>query len=181
MLDPNRQYLFLRWPQYLAQWYAYEQHAIRYASREYKPEYVYRTDVPAYELEPVETLRGSVERNILHLNLTKQPNDTPDIPSDDTTICIQLPVFADKRPDYYNYLPAPAVALLEETVRNRVKLDAFRYIQKIYDGSGHALKLDDVIVAYMERHGIENNETNLATIRQIYYRCKDVYRKHNKE
>lgn len=175
MLDPNRHYLFLNWPPYLAQWYAHELYRYRHAGIKNMPEYQYDTNANKWELEPVEPIRGSAEAHIIKLNLTKQPDDIPDLKDQNATICIRLLEYNNKKPLLYNYLPHEGQTLLEELVRNRMKGDFLRYLMKIYEGSGRIIKLDTVINAYMEARGIDPNETNLATMKQMYHRCRVMY------
>lgn len=178
MLNPNRQYLFLSWSPYLAQWYAHEQYRIKHADSSTLTQYIYQTDKPAYELEPVETLRGSVERDIIEQNLSKHPEGVPVRPSDGTTICILIPFFQYRDPRVYNYMSPSALKVLESYIRGRLRKDLYTYMMKTYDSTNSCMRVDDCILAFMEKNGIENdiNGDSLNNLKMLYYRAKETYR-----
>lgn len=186
MKKQNRFYLYLTWPKYLAQWYAHEMYRLRHIEDETLPSYIYNCDVEVPELEPVQTLRGSAERNILELCITKQPDALPAAPSQDATICIEIPYFLNRPPETYNYLRPQSQSLLEATVRNHFRLELTKFINKMLFTSrviqqGGSSTFTQVIEAFMDLNGIENTETNALAIKQTWQRLYwKEYKSHKK-
>ena len=77
----NSYYLYLNWPVYLAQWYAHEMYRLKHSEDEHISPYIYDCSAPVTELDPVDTRRGSAERNILEMCLSKQPDNIRVLPS----------------------------------------------------------------------------------------------------
>lgn len=69
----DRYYLYLRWPRYLAQWFAHEMYRLKNFESETLPPFRYDCDVESKDLDVVETRRGSIERIIIEQCLAKQP------------------------------------------------------------------------------------------------------------
>lgn len=174
MLDPNRQYLFFKWPQYLAQWYAHENYRIRHAADDVLQPYMYDCNRVAYQLDPVQTLRDSTERLFLSDSLRKPPSDMPVVPSDDVTICIEIPDFKYRDPNIYNYLPPQGEQIFEGIVRARLKVSLWNFMQKGITGDG--IPLNGLLSLYMDQYGIEVSDTNYETLKKIYYRQCETYR-----
>lgn len=57
-MQKEEYHIYLKWPCYLAQWYAHEMHRIKHFNSECEPEYHYDCHVPVLELE--HTLPGSL-------------------------------------------------------------------------------------------------------------------------
>ena len=175
MKNQNHSYLFLVWPKYLAQWYAHEMYRLSVLDEKVQPPFMYNCDVEVSDLEPVKTLRGSAERNILELCLTKQPESIPAKNPSDATICIEIPYFANRPPEVYSYLRPSGRDLLETTVRNHFRLALTKWMNKmlfqyrVIKAGGSATQ-EKVIEAFMEANGIEYTETNLLAIKQLWRR-----------
>ena len=150
------------------------------------PPFVYNCDAEVSELEPVATLRGSAERNVLLLCLTKQPNAVPEHIPDDATLCMEIPYFAGRPPEVYNYLLPKGKVLLEKTVRSYFLLALTKWMNKmlfeyrVIKAGGSATQ-EKVIEAFMEANGIEYTETNLLAIKQIWQRLYWKEYKSNKK
>lgn len=186
MKDQNRFYLYLPWPKYLAQWYAHEMYRLSKFEEDVQPPYMYNCNVEVRDLEPVETRRGSAERNILEMCLTKQPEAVPELPDKDATICIEIPNFLGRPASIYNYLRPASRELLETTVRNHFKLELTKYLNKMLFTTriiqhGSSATQNAVLETFMENNGIENTDTNLEAIKQIWKRLYWKTYKQNKK
>ena len=168
-------HIYLQWPEYLAQWFAHEMYALHHSEEECNG-YFYDTHVEPLLLEPVETIRGSLERAVLLECLSKPPRDyVPRVPSD-ATIKIMLPVFKAKDPRTYFYLNEAGQRLLEDVVRKRMRRELWQVLQNIVPGRNGSL-LHLAIEAWMTNNGIEMTDTNYEAVKQQYRRQRDVYRK----
>lgn len=174
--EPNQFYLYLQWPIYQAQWYANEQHRLNHCEDDVVEQYVYDCSREPYELDAVETTRGTVERMILQQYLTKPRQDDPIRPTE-ASICIRIPDFKQmgKPVGTYNYLPPKAQSMLEDAVKNRLRIELYGYITKVYRPHREELTLESALLAWMEQHGIENTEPNYEAIKQLYRRCLSNY------
>lgn len=175
--DPKKSYLYLPWPVYLAQFYAFE--CYRAHSDDFDSGYKYDTTRSVFELEPVVSIKGSAERDMLRHNLTTQPKNYVDIPTDEATICIQVPCFPNMPPAYYNYLSPQSDELLRELIRSRVRLDLYSYVTRFWQGKGGPVTLDNLIYAWMENHGIEDRSDNFEAVKQLYSRQRNKYHMYN--
>lgn len=173
----NEYHLYLQWPRYLAQWYAHEIYRLQHFEVEYLEPFSYNCDVEVMDLQPVETRRGSLERNVLEMFLSKRPSDYVDRPDPNSTICIVIPSFVSKPPQTYNYLSPSAAALLQQTVHNHFRVELFKYVRKFtgvtVDRQGIPITTESIINAFMENNGIEDNETNMFAIRQVWQRLSN--------
>ena len=170
MKQNDRFYLYLKWPKYLAQWFAHEMYRLERIDDDVLPPFVYDCDEEVRELEPVKTRRGSAERNILEQCLTKQPDAVPELPDKDATICIEIPNFLNKPACTYNYLPRSAAELLQCTVRCHFRTELIKYMNKVMIGKIAPATHDKQIEAFMEVNGIEYNETSIIAIKQTWRR-----------
>ena len=121
---------------------------------------------------PVKLTRGSVESKILEVYLKKRPEDAlPDMPADGR-LAIAIPSFRNRPPEIYNYLPQHAVRALVTCIRNRFDI-------QLWNDLHHFGKInrrqDELIYAWMEKHGIEMTETNWNAIANRYQRQRDIY------
>lgn len=142
--------IYLPLEDYLAQWFIHEQGG----------------EVP------VHLLRGSVESKILENYLIARPQD--ELPE----IChcgklpIAIPYFRYRPPATYNFLPRRAMASLLSIIRSRFdvvlwsELHHFGKIDK---------RQDNLIYAFMEKHGIEQTEKNWNAIAKRYQRQRNIY------
>ena len=170
MITNNTISICLTWPQYLAQWYAHDMYRAEHAEDESLPPYVYRCDVPAGMLEIVETRRGSIERNILEMTLSKPEKDYTEPVPDNATIRIALPCFAAKPPTVYNCLKPASQILLEQAVRNRFRIELNKYLTKVY--LANRTTIDAAITAFMQNNGIEVSDRNYNAIKKIWCRLQ---------
>lgn len=174
----NSYYLYLNWPVYLAQWYAHEMYRLKHSEDEHIPPYIYDCSAPVTELDPVDTRRGSAERNILEMCLSKQPDNIRVLPSKEATICLVIPNFVHKPAATYNYLSPKSKSLLEQTARNHFKMELTKYINKIFFASkqkgSYKPSRELTVQAFMENNGIECTETNIEAIKKIWSRLYDL-------
>lgn len=175
MINNNQFYLYLKWPKYLAQWYAHEMYRLKHFEDEYLEPYQYNCDLPPRDLDPVETQRGSVERNILEMFLSKPVTDYPEKISERTTIKLVIPNFIHKPAETYNYLRPRSQQMLESTVRNHLRVEFNRYVRKI--DPLHLAPIEEVLSSFMENNGIENNDTNMTCLKQLWNRLREANRK----
>lgn len=122
---------------------------------------------------PVRLTRGSVESKILEVYLMKRPNDVePDLDQTGKTSII-IPEFRNRPPEYYNYLPKYAVSSLQNVIRHRFDIALWKDL----NGFGNIIRnrQDELIYAWMEKHGIEINEKNWNAIAKRYQRQRNVY------
>ena len=167
----DRFYLYLKWPKYLAQWYAHEMYRMEHIDDDVLPPFVYDCDEEVRNMEPVKTRRGSAERNILEQCLTKQPDAVPELPDKDATICIEIPNFLNKPACTYNYLPRSARELLKCAVRTHFRTELIKYMNKVmFAGNRAPATQEKQVEAFMEVNGIEYNETSIIAIKQTWRR-----------
>ena len=121
---------------------------------------------------PIKLHKSSVESKILRVYLTRCPhNAKPEAPSPDK-VAIVLPEFREHPPRIYNYLPDKAKNIFISTIRNRFDIQLFNDMLMI---SNLAKRQDELIMAWMQAHGIEFTGTNLDTITKRYQRQREVY------
>ncbi len=182
--NPENQYhIYLSWPRYLAQWYAHEMYRLRRFDDEHLEPFCYNCDLPAALLQPVETRRGSVERNVLEMFQAKRPKDYVAKPPHDATICLVIPYFVSKPPQTYCYLAPKGAALLEQSVRNHFRVELARYVGKF---NSESLTKESIVQSFLEYNGIEDTETNLFAVMKVWQRlaaCRRMsqYRKKSKK
>ena len=171
----DRFYLYLAWPAYLAQFFAHEMYRLKHYDDDTEPPYMYDCHREPRDLEPVQTRKRSAENFVLEMCLKKQPDPVPERPPKDATICIEIPEFVGKPSYRFNYLTAVDKALLEQTVRNRCRMELLKWMNKlstnaelIRTGSNHTQ--ETVLQAFMAANGIEDTETNYLTIRDLWRR-----------
>ena len=181
----DKYYLYLRWPRYLAQWFAHEMHRLRNYENKTLPPFRYECDVEPKELDVVVTRRGSIENLILEQCLAKQPDPTPKPIPKDATICILIPEFLGKPTQYYNYLSPASEELLEQTVRNHFRMELSKFMGKVIFSSrtvrsGYAPNRAEFIEAFMENNGIdyEHKHTISEMWRRLYK--QEWNKKHSK-
>jgi hypothetical protein len=123
---------------------------------------------------PVQLSRGSVESKILEVYLSSLPEgEKPQISHDGATP-IAIPNFRNRPPETFNYLPKRARAALLNIIRNRFDIQLYKDLHQF----GHIGKRqDELIYAWMEKHGIAISETNWNAIAKRYQRQRTVYKK----
>jgi len=122
---------------------------------------------------PVQLDRDSPESRIIREYISKTPaGRTPDR-GDDTNLIVVIPCFKEADPRVYNYLSKHAKkALLEsfDQLFDKCMMKEIGAIENYRKG-----RLSSLIYAWMEKHGIEDNQTNWYTISQKYYRLRRKY------
>lgn len=120
--------------------------------------------------DPVELPRESPESKLIKRFLDKQPEGVNPDTGTDSNLMVAIPWSKEKDPRTYNYLsPRAKKALIEsfETI----------FINNLWTelGSLEGINstLTNVIYAYLEKHGID--EEHWETIRQKYYRIRKQY------
>ena len=127
---------------------------------------------------PVELERGSVESKILEVFLAKRPpNVMPDF-SADGKVAIYIPSFKYRPAETYNYLPKRAHAALLLSIRNRFDIELWN---DLHTFGKIGKRQDELIYAWMEKHGIELTETNWNAIAKRYQRQRDLYNERTRQ
>ena len=122
---------------------------------------------------PVSLMRGSIERAILEQFLQRLPEGAAPRTSRDGGLAIAIPQFKHKPPETYNYLPKRAAELLVSCIRNRFDIDMWTTLHRF---ASVFRRMDELIWAYMEEHGIEMTETNWNAIAKRYQRKRNSYK-----
>lgn len=124
---------------------------------------------------PVNLSRGSVESNMLFLFLAnKKAEESPVI--DERTLAINIPSYKKKDPRTYNHLPPMAKVALHKCIKNRFDVQMWNDLHQF---SNLGMQIDDLIYAWMEKHGIELTETNWNAIAKRYQRKRKAYLDYN--
>lgn len=142
--------LYLELEDYLAQWFIHDQ------GGEY----------------PVRLVRGSIESGLLETFLQTPPDDyVPDVAAPGK-VAIELPNFRrkDTRDNYY--LPPRARAALLACIRTRFDISMWNTIHRF---ANVFKRQDELIYAFMEHNGIEQNEKNWNAVAKRYQRKRDIY------
>lgn len=135
---------------YLAQWFVHEQGGT----------------------DPVQLMRGSVESKLLELYLAHRPDDLLPDTRGEGKVAIAIPSFRNRPAEVFNYLPPRAMASLQAIVRDRFDLQLWQDLHKF---GRIGKRQDELIYAWMEKHGIAMTETNWNSIAKRYQRQRNVY------
>jgi hypothetical protein len=143
-------YVYVKLPDYLAQWFVNDQGG----------------------RNPVKLIRGCTESQILEQFLVPTPKDMiPDVDHTDK-LAIEIPNFKHKDPRSNNFLPPRAMEALIHCISNRFEIELWRDLHRFgYIGR----RRKDIILAWMETHGIEDDGKNWDTIEKKYQRKRDIY------
>lgn len=145
--------IFISLPPYLAQWYRH-----RCGGK-----------------DPISPVRGSYESNVIEEFLAKMPEGVePQLFPREDEVAIAIPSFRAKPPEYYNYLPPKARHLLENSIKVEFEIDMWQSLRRFKHVSAN---LKDLILAYMEKHKIEDTETNFLAISKAYQRKRQCHQK----
>ena len=142
--------LYIELEDYLAQWFIHDQ------GGEY----------------PVRLIRGSIESGLLETFLQTPPDAyVPDVAAPGK-VAIELPNFRrkDTRDNYY--LPPRARAALLACIRTRFDIEMWNTIHRF---ANVFKRQDELIYAFMEQNGIEQNEKNWNAVAKRYQRKRDIY------
>lgn len=140
--------VYVKPPDYLAQWLKHD----------YWDEITQRVVFP----------RGSAPRAILHSLLRRQPKGYS---QGDTTglLEIEVPSFKGLNPATFNYLSPDGQSALIFACKKLFQATLFNELHELFM---HDIQITDVIYDFMDRHGIERDEKNWETIRQMYARMR---------
>lgn len=121
---------------------------------------------------PVRLTRGSVESKLLEVYLTHRPDDLlPDVQGEGK-LAIAIPSFRNRPPESLNYLPQHALKSLLNIIRDRFDVQLWKDLHSFGKITN---RQDELIYAWMEKHGIDLNETNWNTIAKRYQRQRKIY------
>lgn len=120
---------------------------------------------------PVNLGRGSVESDMLFQFLINKKTEEPPI-IDERTLAINIPSFKKRDPRTYNHLPPMAKVALHKCIKNRFDVQMWNDLHQF---SNLGMQIDDLIYAWMEKHGIELSETNWNAIAKRYQRKRKTY------
>ena len=123
---------------------------------------------------PVHLVRGSVESKILEVYLTHRPQDLLPDTATDGKLAIAIPSFRNRPPEVFNFLPKYAMASLLNIIRNRFDIQLWN---DLHHFGKITKRKDELIYAWMEKHGIEITETKWNAIAKRYQRQSNVYAK----
>lgn len=121
---------------------------------------------------PVHLTRGSVESKILEVYLAHRPVGVMPEFESGGKLAIAIPSFRNRPPEVFNYLPKRALSALLNTIRNRFDIQLWN---DLHHFGRIGKRQDELIYAWMEKHGIEINETNWNAIAKRYQRQRNVY------
>lgn len=122
---------------------------------------------------PIQPLRGSHESDIIEEFITTLPDgEVPQLQPKEGEVAIAIPSFRSKPPLYYNFMPPEAKNALKASIKLEFDIDLWNSLRKFCD-KGSPLK--ELFFAYMEKHGIEDTETNFLAISKAYQRKRECY------
>lgn len=121
---------------------------------------------------PVQLRRGSVESKVLQVYLAKRPPDCLPDKGGSGLVPIAIPYFRVKPPEVYNYLPKHAMFALLGSIRNRFDVALWN---DLHHFGKITRRQDELIFAWMEKHGIEMTEANWNAIAKRYQRQRNLY------
>ncbi len=147
-------YLYLELDDYLAQWFINDQGGD----------------------EPVRLRRGSAEWCLLEQFLQLPPAGfVPErgVPQRGG-VQITLPAFRSKDTRYHFWLPERATEALKSCIRNRFDIQMWGELHRFQN---LFRRQDELIYAFMEKHGIALTEKNWNAIAKRYQRKREIYRR----
>jgi len=121
---------------------------------------------------PVHLTRGSVESKTLELYMAKLPEGMEPEVCADGKLAVRIPTFRNRPPETYNYLPPRAMSMLLNLIRNRFDIQLW---EELHHFGKIGKRQDELIFAWMEKHGIEPTEKNWNAIAKRYQRQRDIY------
>ncbi len=87
---------------------------------------------------------------------------------------IKLPYTKDKDPRVYNYISPRVKEMLSKAFE---KMVAWNMWTELAGFANMKINKTDLIMAWMERHGIQETDENVEMMRKRYYRARKVYEK----
>ena len=85
---------------------------------------------------------------------------------------LSIPTFRHRPAETYNHLPKFALAALLNSIRNRFDIALWN---DLHHFGKIGRRQDELIFAWMEKHGIELTEANWNAIAKRYQRQRDLY------
>lgn len=120
---------------------------------------------------PIKLKRGSVEKLILEQFL--QPlSDSPEETASNGGVDIIIPNLPFRTAPQGYFLPPKATAALVRCIRNRFDVVLWDALHRV---SPYFQRQDELIYAFMEKHGIELTEQNWNAIAKRYQRKRTYY------
>ena len=116
--------------------------------------------------------RNSAEWIVLSLFIGKRPATAPIDVAADGLLPVKVPTLPGKNPAVFNYLSDSGKLAIINTIKRRFKKMMWDELHVIKPDE---VQITDIIYAFMEKHGIGNNEKNWETIRQMYFRMRKTY------
>lgn len=112
--------------------------------------------------------QGSAPRAVLQSLLRRPPRGWT---QGDTTglLRVEVPSFKGVNPATFNYLSAEGQSALMSACKSLFKSVLFLELSPLFP---HDVQITNVVYDFMERHGIERDERNWETIRQMYFRMR---------
>lgn len=142
--------VYLQVEPYLAQWYTHEQGGS----------------------QPVHPKRGSAESDLLEAFLRPLPEgELPDT-GREANLAIAIPYFKRLDPRTNFYLPPVAKRALAHTLYTRFRVQLWEEMHRL---ENIPTEMSVLIYAWMEKHGIEDTESNFFLISKMYYRKRGIY------
>lgn len=129
--------------------------------------------------QPVKLHRGSPESYILEQGLRTKPQKGKTVPvPEDANVVIKIPNFRLVDPRRYPYVPEKVVNQLKQSIRKDFKIELWYELHQLEKLS---LPITDIVEQFMRKHGITYSNEAWETIRQTYYRMRDVKPKGKKK
>lgn len=121
---------------------------------------------------PVSLKRGSIERKFVELYIDTLPEGaTPSLPGEGM-VAIEVPSIRGKYTDSYCYLDPKYYPTLIELIRDRFDVELW---QDLHHFGRIGKRRDNLIRAWMAKHGIEDVGSHWDTIAKRYQRQRDMY------
>ena len=115
-------------------------------------------------VEPVRLRRGTPESNIFQAFISKKPEDWSSVP-EEGCVAIIVPQYKGLDPEYWCYLPPRAKQTLYNCIKSSFDVQLFKELNGVME---RRVLLRDIIDSYMEKHGIEDTETNWNALAKIF-------------
>ena len=122
---------------------------------------------------PVSLGYGSVESKILETYLIKRPHDVgPDF-GGEGKVAVYIPTFRNRPAEVYNYLPKAAAQVFANSIRHRLDIELWNAVHP-FEKMG-LQRIDELIYAFMEAHGIKFDESNWNALAKRFQRQRKLY------
>lgn len=120
---------------------------------------------------PVHLRRGTPESDIFQAFISKAPEGWEATP-EEGSVPIVVPMYKSLNPENWCYLPPRAMQTLYNCIKASFDVQLFQELNAI--GQKGTL-LSDLIYSFMEKHGIEDDQTNWHTLAKIFMRKRKSY------